>query len=250
MGCGTGPHVVYLQSQGLEVVGSDVSENGLQACARNFRWLGLPARLVQADMTAAPFADGTFDAAIAVKLLNHNLRELLEATIAELWRVIKPGAELYVTVLNTWDWRYGSGKEVKPDSFVVAEEPEAGILHRFFSEQDLLDWLSASGIARLQRNGGVLTGATAPNDREVVRDEWAVHVAELRLWLQLVVDAELRFEQRKLHPLLSNLSFEVRQGDSLIQEVAGIDLSHIHGHTQLTPDMKGRLTNLLGEKRR
>ncbi len=80
--------------------------------------------------------------------------------------------------------------------------------------------------------------------------EWAVHVAELRLWLQLVVDAELPFEQRKLQPLLPNLSFKVRQGDSLIQEVAGIDLSHIHGRTQLTPDMKGRLTKLLREKRR
>jgi len=79
--------------------------------------------------------------------------------------------------------------------------------------------------------------------------EWAVHIAELRLWLQLVVDAELPFEQRKLQPLLPNLSFKVRQGDSLVQEVGGIDLSRIRGRTELPGDMRGRLTRLLKMKR-
>ena len=55
--------------------------------------------------------------------------------------------------------------------------------------------------------------------------EWAVHVAELRLWLQLVVETELKPGEHLVRPLLPNLSFKVRPGDSLVQEVGGIDFA-------------------------
>ena len=80
--------------------------------------------------------------------------------------------------------------------------------------------------------------------------EWAVRVAELRLWLQLIVDAELDQALRKLRPLLPNLSFQLRPGDSLVQEVGGVDLSHVHGRTALSREIKGRLTRLKAEKLR
>ncbi len=58
--------------------------------------------------------------------------------------------------------------------------------------------------------------------------EWACHIAELRLWLSLIVDAE--FSPEDLHvrtdPLLPHFSFKVRCGDSLVQDVGGIDLSY------------------------
>ena len=54
--------------------------------------------------------------------------------------------------------------------------------------------------------------------------EWAVHIAELRLWLALIVDAE--YISKDLHtlngPLLPYFTFKVRCGDSLVQEVGGI----------------------------
>jgi len=60
--------------------------------------------------------------------------------------------------------------------------------------------------------------------------EWAVHVAELRLWLQLVIETDLPPDMWKSDPLLPNLSFKVRQGDSLVQEIAGINFTF---HKQL-----------------
>jgi len=58
--------------------------------------------------------------------------------------------------------------------------------------------------------------------------EWACHVAELRLWLALIIDAE--FSREELHvrrePLLPHFSFKIRCGDSLVQEVGGINLGH------------------------
>jgi len=78
--------------------------------------------------------------------------------------------------------------------------------------------------------------------------EWAVRVAELRLWLQLVVDADLDLGLRKHRPLLPNLDLKIRFGDSLVQEVGGVDLSHVHGRAGLPSAIKGRLTRLKGEK--
>ncbi|MEW6417280.1 MAG: DNA methyltransferase [Nitrospirota bacterium] len=53
---------------------------------------------------------------------------------------------------------------------------------------------------------------------------WATHSAELRLWLQLVIEEDIPYEQRKLFPLLPNLNLRLRVGDSLVQEVGGVSL--------------------------
>jgi len=78
--------------------------------------------------------------------------------------------------------------------------------------------------------------------------DWAVHVAELRLWLQLVIETELQWWERKAVPLLPNLSFKVRQGDSLVQEVGGINFGLHHAHREISTVLKGKLTRLKGKK--
>jgi hypothetical protein len=56
--------------------------------------------------------------------------------------------------------------------------------------------------------------------------DWAVRVAELRLWLTLLVEteeSEIKLDSGK--PLLPNLRLKLRCGDSLVQEIAGKPLS-------------------------
>jgi hypothetical protein len=80
--------------------------------------------------------------------------------------------------------------------------------------------------------------------------DWAVHVAELRLWLQLIVETEIHPAELQLRPLLPNLSFKVRQGDSLVQEIGGINFG-LHRHRLDIPaHLKGRITQLKGKKLR
>jgi len=83
--------------------------------------------------------------------------------------------------------------------------------------------------------------------------EWAVSIAELRLWLQLVVETDnphphLGDEQG--NPLLPNLSFKVRPGDSLVQEVGGISFALHQDKLDISPPLKRKLTRLKGEKRK
>lgn len=51
--------------------------------------------------------------------------------------------------------------------------------------------------------------------------DWAVRVAELRLWLALIVEAEDELLARIEGPLLPNFDFKLRVGDSLVQEIGG-----------------------------
>jgi hypothetical protein len=80
--------------------------------------------------------------------------------------------------------------------------------------------------------------------------EWACHVAELRLWLALIIDAD--FTREELHvrrePLLPYFSFKIRCGDSLVQEVGGINLGHIAISQEIPPPLKARITTLKNEK--
>lgn len=81
--------------------------------------------------------------------------------------------------------------------------------------------------------------------------KWAVDIAELRLWLQLLIDTKLSEGERHFKPLLPNLDFKLRVGDSLVQEVGGYNLSHYRRKlSNLPPNIKGKITAIKGEKRR
>jgi len=81
--------------------------------------------------------------------------------------------------------------------------------------------------------------------------EWAVRVAELRLWLQLVVETGVHPGLLHFRPLLPNLNFKLRPGDSLLQTVGDLDFSPFRrSELPLPPYLKGRLTQLKGKKRR
>ncbi|MHA1775664.1 MAG: Eco57I restriction-modification methylase domain-containing protein, partial [Promethearchaeota archaeon] len=77
--------------------------------------------------------------------------------------------------------------------------------------------------------------------------EWAVRVCELRLWLQLVVETDMKIEERTLEPLLPNMSFKIRVGDSLVQQVGGLNFAHLK-LSGLPHHLLGKITTLKAEK--
>ncbi|MCX6822144.1 MAG: Eco57I restriction-modification methylase domain-containing protein, partial [Candidatus Aenigmarchaeota archaeon] len=75
---------------------------------------------------------------------------------------------------------------------------------------------------------------------------WAVHAAELRLWLQLIIETEFKPEQLKERPLLPNFNLNLRVGDSLVQEIGGVNLSF--KGKELSEKLKKKLFDLKKEK--
>ena len=81
--------------------------------------------------------------------------------------------------------------------------------------------------------------------------EWACHVAELRLWLALVIDAEFSLAELHLRnePLLPHFSFNIRCGDSLVQEIGGMNLATLRDAFSGIPrELKARITRLKNAK--
>ncbi|MDE0187332.1 MAG: Eco57I restriction-modification methylase domain-containing protein [Candidatus Poribacteria bacterium] len=81
--------------------------------------------------------------------------------------------------------------------------------------------------------------------------EWACHVAELRLWLALIIDAEFSTVELQLRnePLLPHFSFNIRCGDSLVQEIGGMNLAQIRADfSEIPKSLKARTTRLKNEK--
>jgi hypothetical protein len=80
--------------------------------------------------------------------------------------------------------------------------------------------------------------------------EWAAHIAELRLWLTLIVDAHFSLEDLHVRrdPLLPHLTFKVRYGDSLVQEIGGLNFGHRQATSGISPMMRRRLNTLKDEK--
>jgi len=77
--------------------------------------------------------------------------------------------------------------------------------------------------------------------------KWALHCAELRLWLSMIVEADLSEERRK-EPLLPNFNLRLRVGDSLVQKIGGIsvDLKDL----TISKEIKRKLNYLKTEKQK
>lgn len=91
LGCGTGR---YLPEIGAPVVGVDATG----AMLRLARGKGQP--LVQADLEALPLAAGTLAGAFARHSYLHVPKRRMPAALAELHRVLAPGAEVWITVIE------------------------------------------------------------------------------------------------------------------------------------------------------
>ena len=99
-----------------------------------------------ADCAKMPFASGKFDSAIAVAVLHSMHPAEQEAMLSELFRVMKPGAELLVTVWNRRqprfaakkkesfiDWRFGDGTLKRYYYLFTKSELEALLRRHGFS---------------------------------------------------------------------------------------------------------------------
>ncbi len=92
--CGTGRHTKYLADKGFDTIGIDCSPEMLELAR-----VKVPeARFELGDLTAIPFASGSFDLALCALALDHT--DDLLAPVAELARVVRPGGCVIISTLH------------------------------------------------------------------------------------------------------------------------------------------------------
>jgi ubiquinone/menaquinone biosynthesis C-methylase UbiE len=101
---GPGPGYLGLEwlkyTQGTRLTGLDISADMIAVARRNAEEYGFAERTEYVESSGAkmPFEDGTFDAVFS----NRSLHEWSDVprTLAEIWRVLKPGARMFLADLR------------------------------------------------------------------------------------------------------------------------------------------------------
>jgi SAM-dependent methyltransferase len=105
LGCGEGRHVIAAAAcDGVDAVGVDLSREDLATARERMREFGdnVPGMfaLLAGDALRLPFPDDCFDAVICSEVLEHIPD--WRAAVGEVYRVLKPGGRLCVSVPRPW----------------------------------------------------------------------------------------------------------------------------------------------------
>ncbi len=149
LGCGHGADFIPFSS-GFRLTGLDFSRGMLRQGRAYMEKHHLEAELVQADLRALPFRDGSFDHAVAVASYHHlDGEEARRRAFAELHRVLRPNGEVFLSV-----WRNPRGAAAAgPEDGLVSWNSGGEVLQRyyhFFTPEELASMLYDSGFTVLR----------------------------------------------------------------------------------------------------
>lgn len=128
LGCAHGPDFLPFRHN-FELYGVDFSAEMLSLAKKYSLKYGFDVSLSLADIRCLPYADDTFDWAIAVATYHHIQGEAeRQKALSELRRVLKPGGEAFITVWNRWQ----PGFWLKPREVSIPWRQKDKTLHRYY----------------------------------------------------------------------------------------------------------------------
>jgi tRNA (uracil-5-)-methyltransferase TRM9 len=152
VGCAHGPDFIPFR-EGFELHGIDIS-GGMLAMAQKYAVkYDFTVSLATADAVHLPYYNNSFDYAIAVATYHHieGEDERLSA-LRELYRVLKPGGEAFLTVWNRWQPRFW----LKRKNIQVPWRTGEDTLHRYYH------LFSCGEIEKLAKKAGFKALASSP----------------------------------------------------------------------------------------
>ena len=138
LGCGAGRHSILLGKTGFQVVALDVSETALKILEDRLKTASIDnVTLVKHEMWELPFVDDYFDGVLCTNVLHHGKLVEIKRAIREVHRVMRKGSSAIVVALSAADFRKGNGKMLERNTYVFTRGEERGIVHHFFTRQEL-----------------------------------------------------------------------------------------------------------------
>jgi len=104
VGCGMGTMAMNWAKNGAKIRAVDLNPVAVQATTKRFRLSGFTPQVVEADGNVIPFITASFDYVYSWGVLHHSPD--LERSIAELFRVLRPGGQFGVMLYNRESFRY------------------------------------------------------------------------------------------------------------------------------------------------
>lgn len=152
VGCGYGRKIgLWAKHQDYDYLGVDISDNAVREAQSH----GLNVQTID-DATSLPFADDSFDAVTCSEVLEHLFQP--EIATAEMFRVLKPGGVLIVTVPNVVHWARRiefalMGRWNPIGDHLSVEQPWRDPHLRFFTLPVLRRMIERSGLEIIEAGG-------------------------------------------------------------------------------------------------
>jgi len=95
--------------------------------------------LKKADMEEQFFPDSFFDGVVCFGVLYYNDFGGLQKAVAEIRRILKPGGKAFIFSRTTDDYRFGKGKRVEKNTFVldIEDTNEKGMMMHFLDRSGI-----------------------------------------------------------------------------------------------------------------
>ena len=151
LGCGAGRHVWLAASIGYSTFGVETSEQALKRAKDLLQVYQINADLRTFDGETLPFSDGFFSYIICYGVLDHVRMEQAHKLSEEMWRVLREGGELFLSLRST---RCASpdevGTKVAKNTYVLTSEAEQGLIQHFFDLDEVCELLRTFAIAEVE----------------------------------------------------------------------------------------------------
>lgn len=175
VGSGTGANLWFLAREGFSVAGIDGSPTGVELARTRLAEEGLPldgatAEIEVGDFSNLPWPEAHFDAVIDVESIYANDNRTIEATIAEIRRILRPRGRFFGKMFGTGCSGCRGGVEFEPNTWKDLPDPPfagTGTLH-FFDRDDLTAKFAAFADLSLD------TVTRSDGGGAVVFEEWLV----------------------------------------------------------------------------
>lgn len=122
VGAGVGRHSLLFAECGFDVTAFDSSKSGLEVIKERAEEKTVCVNTILGDMRNMPFKDASFDAILAYHSIYHSSQEDLPTIIRELYRVVKKGGEVFVTLLSKEDENYVNHERDRVTENVVMKQ--------------------------------------------------------------------------------------------------------------------------------
>ncbi|GIX46299.1 MAG: hypothetical protein KatS3mg131_0510 [Candidatus Tectimicrobiota bacterium] len=149
LGCGVGRHARFLAQQGFVVYACDASWHGLAYLRQDGNLRGSRLLLCQAQMTALPYRAACLDYVLAWNVIYHGDETVVRQVLAEIARVLKPGALLQATMLSKRNVDVRTGREIAPNTFVNEGTEDKHHPHYYCNAAELVALLRDFELLRL-----------------------------------------------------------------------------------------------------
>lgn len=103
LGCGLGDSTAILGNYYNKVIGTDLSISALQYAVKYHK--SSKVAFLAANACEQPFKSNTFDFVLLSEVIEHILPEESQGTINEIFRILKPGGKVLITMPNKMELR-------------------------------------------------------------------------------------------------------------------------------------------------